>query len=367
MVTRDDELVPFVAAWDQMAVEQGRPFSSPAWLLPWWECVASPAGHQLRAVVVTEGPDVVGVFPFWVERTSTGLNHYRLMGCDVSAGAQPVVRGPALAEVVPLVLEQLLAAHPTLDVLRLEGVSGDMAWNDAVCRHWPLPTPWTELVREEPAPYVDFTGATFESWLTSKSTPFRKQMRRLQRRLEEQGFRSKLSVEFPEVLQRLPAFLALHQARWATRGGSGVIGDGAPAMLEQVAKGLDGTGRFQLWTIEREDGQVISADIMVGAGDELSSWLGGFDEAWSVQRPGFMNLYWAVERNWQDLKYQRLDLGAGAQDFKYEFSQGERSFEWWRIVRRGWRPVHSPAQFVPWPARRAIGRLAKGRASAPVR
>src|SRR5579883_2391274 len=177
VVTRSDELMPVVAAWDRLAQDQGRPFSSPAWILPWWQCVAAPAGRRLRTVLVTDGADVVAVFPVFVQRTRTGLNHYRLLASEMSAGAEPLVRGASLAEVAPLALEQLLASDPALDVLQLEGVRAETGWDDVVRRCWPGPSPWIDLVRGDPAPYVDFAGATFDDWLASKSTGFRKQMR----------------------------------------------------------------------------------------------------------------------------------------------------------------------------------------------
>ena len=42
------------AGWDALAVELGRPFSSPSWTLAWWRR-AAPEGAELRVVAVLSG------------------------------------------------------------------------------------------------------------------------------------------------------------------------------------------------------------------------------------------------------------------------------------------------------------------------
>jgi CelD/BcsL family acetyltransferase involved in cellulose biosynthesis len=128
-------------------------------------------------------------------------------------------------------------------------------------------------------------------------------------------------------------------------------------MLVDVARAFSGTSRLQLWTMERDETEVISARIFLGAGTHLTSWLAGFDDEWAVLAPGFVDMVAAIEHTWSTGGYQRIDLGVGTQHFKFQIADGAEQVEWKRAVRKGWRPLHTPTQFVPWEVRRRVSHL----------
>src|ERR1700752_4078761 len=51
-------------AWDTLALESGRPFCSPAWMLAWWGH-APPDDSLLRVIAVHDGNRLVGLAPLW--------------------------------------------------------------------------------------------------------------------------------------------------------------------------------------------------------------------------------------------------------------------------------------------------------------
>src|SRR5436309_11631377 len=77
------------AEWDALAVAAGRPFSAPAWMLPWWRH-AAPRGAQLRVVLVLEEDRLVGVGPFFADRAYGGLARYRVLAATRSYRAEPL-------------------------------------------------------------------------------------------------------------------------------------------------------------------------------------------------------------------------------------------------------------------------------------
>jgi CelD/BcsL family acetyltransferase involved in cellulose biosynthesis len=155
-----------------------------------------------------------------------------------------------------------------------------------------------------------------------------------------------------EVAAGLAAFAALHHRRWADRGGSGVLDERVERMLADVAAELAPCGRFRLWVLE-VDGEPVSSQVLVGAGDELAYWLGGFDEAWASHQPALQTLVAAAEHAWS-VGDRRLDLGAGGQSYKYRLADGEELLEWRVLVPGGRRQPLALATLAPRHGTRAV-------------
>jgi CelD/BcsL family acetyltransferase involved in cellulose biosynthesis len=142
----------------------------------------------------------------------------------------------------------------------------------------------------------------------------------------------------------LREFARLHHARWADRGGSGVLTPGVERMLGDVARELAPSGRFRLHTIEAA-GETISSHLVLAAGGTASYWLGGFDDAWSRRRPAVQSLVHAIEHAFT-AGDRFFDLGAGGQDYKYRLANTERVLRTTLLVRGGLRARASLAPRV---------------------
>ena len=331
--------------WDALAVSAALPYCSPAWLLAWWRHVAPP-GAELRAVVASAGGEIVAIAPFFADRYR-GLSRWRLLGSGTCPRREPLARAGLEQEAAAAFVRALAADDLAPDLVVLEGVPASSPWPGLLASSWPGGAAWSHLDWTVPAPTLDLRGKAYDAWLASKSSSFRKQMRRVGRQLDELGGSSRLNAGG----NGLDAFAALHHARWQARGGSIALDERVEAMLADAARRLP-PSRFRLWSTEVE-GKTISSHLFLAAGGEVAYWLGGFDDAWSAQQPAMQTVLAAIEEALEQGD-ARLDLGAGAQDYKYRFADGEDELRTVTIVPRGPRYALARAALAPDHARRAV-------------
>lgn len=335
--------------WDALAVAAGRPYCAPAWMLAWWRH-AAPPGAELRAVVASAGGEIAAIAPFFADRRR-GLSRWRLLGSGVSPRREPVVRAgledEAAASFVRVIAEDDLAP----DLLVLEGVPASSPWPALLAASWPGGAAWSHLDWTTPAPTLDLRGTTYEAWFAAKSSNFRSQMRRSGRELAERGAVHRLGAEGERLETELRAFSSLHHARWEDRGGSGALDDPVEAMLADVARRLP-PSRFRLWSTD-VDGETISSHLFLAAGGEVAYWLGGFDDGWAAQRPALQTILAAIEHSFEQGD-ARVDLGAGGQQYKYRFADGEDVLRTVTLVPPGPRYRRARATLVADHARRAL-------------
>jgi CelD/BcsL family acetyltransferase involved in cellulose biosynthesis len=320
--------------WAALAVSNARPYCSPEWMLQWWANVA-PAGARLRVATVSDGGGLVAVAPLYADATRRGNVRYRLLG------AGTFLRGDVLAvagrdrEIAQAIAAALRLATDGPAVLALEGVAAGSPWPRLLRDEWPRPNV-SRLFREwsVDAPVLSRRALSFEEWFSRKSSNFRQQMRRARSHLEKKGAVFRMSATEDELRSDLRAFVSLHRARWAERGGSSVLSAPVEAMLFEAGRRmLD--GRFRLWSLEVE-GQVVSSHLFLAAGGEVAYWLGGFDEGWAPHKPSLLVLLAALEDAWTRGD-NRFDLGGGGQDYKYRFADDTERLDWVTVIPPGWR------------------------------
>lgn len=315
--------------WDDLTVQAGAPFTSPRWLLPWWR-YAAPIGARLCVIVVRRDEEIVGIAAFFIEKDRLGLRKLRAMGAGASLYVEPVAKLGHEEAVSEAIAERLVALQPGPDYMAFEGVYADSRWPHLISKAWPGGSCWWHAPLTMPAPFIDASSRKHDEWFSSKSKNFREQTRRRRRQLEKKGATFRLATTVEEIDKDLVSFRELHNARWDPKGGSAVLTDGVQAMLPVAARGLIADGRFRLWSID-VDGRVISSHLFVEAGGESAYWLGGFDPAWSAQQPALQTLIVAIEDGWTKGD-RRIDLGAGAQDYKYRLADGDIPVVWGVLV-----------------------------------
>jgi len=127
---------------------------------------------------------------------------------------------------------------------------------------------------------------------------------------------------------------------------------------------------MRVWTVEA-GGSVVSAQLFFAAGGEVVYWNGGWDPAWSHERPALAAIYAAVEECFARGD-ARLDFGEGAHDYKLRFANADDPVAWATVVPRGAaypvaRAATAPrrmrgaarqaARAMPEPARRVLWRV----------
>ena len=263
-ITDPARLEELSEAWDELAVDAALPFCAPGWLLPWWR-EAAPQGARLHAVAAFDGERLVALAPFFVDGDAL-----LPLGCGANTRVEPLTR-PGREADANRALAPLLAGSGAA-VVRLSGIPKFSPWPELLAQAWPGGRAWLHEDERMPAPVAEVAGS-FDEWLGSRSSRMRNHLRKYERLLRERDARVELAADAGAVA----AFASLHRARWAGRGGSGVLDDRVERAVAAAATALP-RGRFRLFTIDTAGGPVATA-VFVAAGGEVNSWLGGFDDA----------------------------------------------------------------------------------------
>jgi CelD/BcsL family acetyltransferase involved in cellulose biosynthesis len=319
-----DEIEPFAAEWDALAVTAASPFATPAWVRAWFEHLR-PRGAELRLVFVSAGGRLIGVGPFYV------------VGGDCFPAGRGVGIAPPLAaegrrEEVGAAIATALAGTerpPARIELRHHRSDGD--WAAAIGDAWPGHAAWRRHEAEHVVPYVEL-GDDFEEWFKARSSSFRRETRRKRKRLDEAG--ASFRYADADSLERdVDEFMRLHRQRLSGQGGTGLTDPGVERMLVAVGRELLESGRFRLLCMEVGE-TFVAGQVLLGAGGELSAWNSGFDEAYGELSPSMQCLIWALE-DAAGSGARTMSLGPGPQDYKARLADGEDWLETDLLVPRG--------------------------------
>jgi CelD/BcsL family acetyltransferase involved in cellulose biosynthesis len=360
-VIRDAE--PFKALageWDALAVAAAHPCCAPGWLLPWWRN-AAPPGARLHTVAVREGSNLVGLAPFFVGESRAGPTLLAL-GAGSTTRVEPIAAAGRERDVAAAVAPALAQADASL--LQLAGIPVTSPWPELLAQAWPGGEAWLYEDERMPAPVVNVDGIVFDEWFAAKSSNFRQQLRRFRRRLEERGAEVELAHGAKALSEAVAAFAELHRARWADRGGSGVLRDGIEQAVAEAARVLP-PERFRLF-VASADGQPVAASVFLAAGGEVTYWLGGFDNAWADTRPQMHVIMAAIEHA-MSAGDRRVDLGAGGQEYKHRFAGGEEILRWVTLVAPGPGRLKTRLRLLPDHVRLALGQRLSPRQKAQIK
>lgn len=335
------------ARWDRLAVEAGRPFCAPGWMLAWWRH-ACPEGAGLRVVAVSDGEDLVGVAPLWTAKQRASRSDYEALSTWLAPPAGPLAAAGREQEAAAAAVEALRAAEPRPAAIRFWSRSDDGAFGSRLAEAATERRCWTHSAAPVPLPIVTLEGDDFDGWLAGRSSKFRQESRRLRRRLDDAGARFEL-VDADGVGRALDAFVELHGSRWQDRGGSDALIPGLREMLTEAAEELMPSGRLRIFTLEAE-GRLIAVNVLVAAGAEVSGWNSGFDSDWERYSPSMqLTLYAiadAIERG-----EQRLCLGPGATGYKRRLADREQQIAMTTLAPRGLAYPLTRLRLAPYQAR----------------
>jgi CelD/BcsL family acetyltransferase involved in cellulose biosynthesis len=345
--------------WDALATAARRPFCAPAWMLAWWTHVR-PAGALMRIVTVREDGRLIGIAPFYVDPGQRGPIRYRTLASGTSLRTEPLAVPGREKEVAAIVARTLRETTPAPDVISFEGCDSNSPWPEVLTTSWDSGRPaWNNCDWTIPAPVLRLNDRTYEEWFSQRSGNFRQQMRRTRRQMDDRGATFRLAQTPGELARDLEAFSQLHHARWDPKGGSEVLTPEVERMLAEAGPKMLAGNKFRLWSVD-VDGHTISSHLFLAAGGEVAYWLGGFDDSWKSWRPSLQTILVAIEHAWEHGD-QRMDLGGGAQDYKYRFADSDDTLQWLSVVPRGRRYLLTRVRLAPLPLRRRVmGRLGPG-------
>jgi CelD/BcsL family acetyltransferase involved in cellulose biosynthesis len=358
LIERLEDLDRHQAAWDALALAARQPLAAPGWLLAWWR-QAAPEGALLRVVVLEdEDGSLVGIAPFFVQPGNAWRQDYRLLGGPLTQRREPLVPPGRERELAAATAATIATANPRPSIVDLEAIAAASSWPELLAAAYPgalTPRVVRRLVLS--APTVTLDAPNFETWLGSRSSNFRQQIRRARRQLADAGGRVRLG-DSASLYADVDSFLRLHHARWETRGGSGIPRRTAELLLD-AAESLGAGDRLRLWIVELGE-QAIGAGLFVAGGGEIAYVNGGFDEAHSRLKPVLLAIAAAIEDGFARGE-DRLDLGGGPQPYKLRFADADDPITWASLRVRDLRYPLTRAQLlkqdVRWWARVALYRL----------
>lgn len=363
LITERSELETVGTRWDQLAVTNRLPMMAPACVLAWWRHLAPPRAEP-RTILVHDGPELVGVAPFYVDLDRPrGRIDLRLPGIELAGRLAPLAEPGREREVAGALARALANCEPSLELLALEGLPHSAPWPAALRTGWPGRCgPIVLRYQTQECPTVSLRGGSFEEWMAAKSSNFRAQMRRLRRAFDAAGGTIRLSST-GALRADLDAFMRLHTERWKRRGESQLVSmsDRLPAMLEDLGHSLVADERFRLVVLEI-DGQPISAQLFLAAGGHVLYVNGGWDERFAKLKPSMLGILATIERAFERDE-REVDLGLGAQPYKLRFADDDYRVVWTILMPLGARLPVTGLRTAPMLAEAGLRNTLKHRIS----
>jgi CelD/BcsL family acetyltransferase involved in cellulose biosynthesis len=350
----DEALERHAAAWRELAVGRGNAFVTPEWFRSWLEHYGETATVWVAAVHADDGT-LLGLMPFAIAGGGL-MGSARVAGSILADYGHPVADQADEATVAGRAVGALAEAEPSWATLVLDNVDADADW-------WRgLPGPGgAELRRrvrsESVSPFATLGQASFDDYLGARSASFRKQLRRLDRRLErEAAIELRQTGTAAELDADLATFFRLHFARWSERGGSSLAAGSARAFHESFAAAALAAGWLRLLVLEA-DGEPIAAFYGWRVGDRYAFYQAGFEESWSRFSVGLVMHGRIIERAIAE-GASEYDMLLGAEAYKFRFCDSVRRVTTPVLTR----PRHPAGLAVAGElaARRLAGRLPAG-------
>jgi len=299
------------AAWDALTA---RPPASLCGSRRWSEAafaVAHPDAEPLLVAIEVEGR-LVGLLPLALHRggphpvvSFAGAPHNDLNDLMVSPGAPSTVATAALDALDALCGEGW--------EVRLDAVDPDGALFGADSAG---PGPRLEWDGDEPAPAIDLGGP----WRAASSGRRRRQWGRRLRRLQEAHDIAFGWIEGAQMVDELAAFGRLREAR---RLVTGRAPDQPPVpFYEDVVRRLHGSGGCAYAEMS-VDGTPVARDLYLLDPPVALMWLRALDPEWQRFPCGHLLLRETAESLAVD-SYETLDLGRGAEAYKFFFGADDR-------------------------------------------
>jgi CelD/BcsL family acetyltransferase involved in cellulose biosynthesis len=320
MVTTGEGLQRLAGPWEALRSRcpAATPFQSPAWLLPWWRAFGR---GELRAIVLHEGPQLVGLVPLFVhERHRGGGRQILFVGTGNTDHLTPLA-APGVEEIVATrVMEaigELSSGAIEVDLMQLPASA-------PLLRLRPPPGWRAEPLAGEPCPVLELSG---REGLEQVVRPrFGARLRQARRRLERAGrVRVQSADESPEAAGELfGGLLRLHGASWRARGDPGVLADAAVrsfhADVIRTAAHFDVLEMLGL----RVDDRLVA--VYYGFRDAARAYyyLGGYEPAFGSYSVGTIMVGLAIEAA-LGRGAAELDFLRGQEAYKYRWGARDRA------------------------------------------
>jgi CelD/BcsL family acetyltransferase involved in cellulose biosynthesis len=323
--------------WKRLGEQSGNLFSTWEWANVWWRHFGE-GKQDLTTSVRDASGEAVAILPLYV-----GIEKPVRVARFIGHGA-----GDELGPVCPPERRDAALADPGdgFDVLLAERLPGDGHAEALGGR----------LLRRDSSPVIDFPEGGWDEYLATRSSNFRSQVRRKERKLlRESGLTYRLSDHPARLDDDLTALFDLHEARWAG-GSSGALAGSRVAFHREFAAVAQERGWLRLWVAEIE-GRAVA--VWYGFRFAGADWYYQFgrDPEWEKASVGLVLLAHTV-RDAVESGQRQYRLLRGGESYKDRFATGDPGLETVAVPRgaRGRLAVGAAAAglAMPGPVRRRL-------------
>lgn len=298
--------------WRGLAERAGNPFTTWEWASNWLRLVARDGEVAAWRCLDATG-HLTGILPLHLSR-ARGLRLLRIIG-----------HGPA-DELAPLSAPQ---DRPAVARAFGRALSERDGWDLCLAERLPAAEGWTEslggrTVRRELSPELELTTSDWDEFLAGRSSNFRQQVRKFERRLiRDHGLRYRLVEDAATLEADMESLFRLHDARWAEQT-TAFTDQLRPFHLEVAAAALK-DGWLRMWFAELEG---RPAAVWYGFRMGGADWFyqQGRDPAWERSSVGFV-LTAHTLRDAVQAGIKRYRFLLGAERYKARFSTREPEAE----------------------------------------
>jgi CelD/BcsL family acetyltransferase involved in cellulose biosynthesis len=284
------------------------PFQRPEWLLPWCRWLA-PGPPWL--VTVTAGERLAAFAPL-VMQSSDGRRVVGLLGAGVSDHLDALVERGREQDSGACILQHLAKRRDQWDVCELDDLASTAALAVA-----PAPAGWGDA-REpaEPSPRITWDGGGGGRWESAVPHHQLARLRKYRRRLERDSGAELACTRDGGWSGPLEDLFRLHDERWRSRGGAGVLADPrVRAFHRDVAEGFAARGALRLYRLVAR-GASLAAIYGFVEKDTLFCYLQGIDPAAAHLSPGTVLLGMVLEDAARE-GLAAVDFLRGREAYKY--------------------------------------------------
>jgi CelD/BcsL family acetyltransferase involved in cellulose biosynthesis len=333
--------------WNALAERGGNMFSTREWAETWWRHFGRDRPLLLTACRAPDGR-LAAVLPLYLA-SGRPLRTLRFVGHGPADQLGPVCDPADRAPVAAALKQGLKQRTWPWDVFLAERLGGDEGWTSLV---------GGKPLGEEASPVMTTGGLDWDAYLASRSSNFRQQVNRRERKLgREHELRYRLAdrESFEADFARL---VELHDLRWGEQSPA-FVGPLADFHRDFASAALD-RGWLRLWSLE-VDGETVAAWHGFRFGGLESYYQSGRDPAWDSYRVGFVLLTHTMREAFNDgmREYRML---RGAEGYKDRFANEDHGIETFMLARGLGRPAsalgNAARKALPWRLRQRLARFA---------
>jgi CelD/BcsL family acetyltransferase involved in cellulose biosynthesis len=333
LITDISGIAPIEDDWRALAEQRSNGFIVPEWFRSWWDHQGHTSSSPLISVVRRSDGSVAGIMPLVLDESSRP-RAIRFAGATIGDRFHPAASEADEASVATATMQALEVAGMDHRMVLLECVDTRSRW-------WRLMQGVSSLrhtiveQQQTAVSFIDLRGLDWETYLSRRSTNFRKQIRRGERRLVREHAMKLRSATGDTLEADIAELFRLHDLRRNGFGGSSLEASARQTLAAfAIAAHRRGWLRLNLMEV---DGAPMAAFLGWRVGDCYVSYQGGFDPAWSKRSVGVaieaMNIRNAIEEGAAE-----YDFLLGTEDWKRRFTAEARPTQT-AVLLRARRPT----------------------------